>query len=694
MKSAIKRSLQDEVLRSALERALGHLERKRHQVFADIDVENLRDEARRIREEAIENLDGNLKILERNVKERGGKFFFAKDAEAANRYIIQLASHNKVKKIVKAKSMTCEEIRLNEALEEAGIEVVETDLGEWIVQLSGEKPSHITAPAMHKTKEEIAKLLSEKLGVKLPPDPVKLTKMARKTLREKYFEAEMGISGVNFAVADRGTIILVTNEGNARLVTSIPKVHVAVMGMEKVIPKLENSIALLKLLPRNATAQKLTSYVSFISPSDKFHLVVVDNGRSKMLEDEDFKEALYCIRCGGCMNFCPVFREIGGHIYSGRVYQGAMGVLWSAFVDGKGARANASKIAALCTACEKCAQVCPVRIDLPWKIAKVKSPDKLKGLAYRTFLPRRELLGLGLTTLGVVRKLGLLKPARWALGTVSKDLADVIGVLEPLEVKKPLWKRVAKKAKTNAVKVIKHPSPRYKVGYFLGCGTGFLFPDAGEATLKVLHDLDCEIYIPRHPCCGMPAFYHGDEGLAEGLARRNIKAFEINVDFIISDEASCSAFLKSYPKLLGGQASEFSEKIKELSEFLYEVGIDQILKPINASVTCHASCHLIHQGIDKKQRLLIQSIPRIEFKEQEKADLCCGGAGTYWITQHGISMRMLERKMKSLSKVDADVLIVPCSGCKLQLSWGIKKEGLGMEVFHLQEVLAKAFKQR
>src|SRR5438309_2488171 len=274
--------------------------------------------------------------------------------------------------------MVTEEIELNEALEREGIEAVETDLGEYIVQLAHEKPSHILAPAVHKSKEDISDLFADKLGTMNLKDAREMTVVARKRLREYFCTADMGITGANFAVAETGTIVLVENEGNIRLSTTLPRIHVAVMGIEKVIPTLDDLAVFLKILARSASGQKMSSYVSFITGARRtgevdgageFHLIVLDNGRTRILADEDMRESLYCLRCGACLNVCPVYQKLGGHAY-GSVYPGPIGSILTPVFAGLEKTRDLPFASTLCGACR---EICPVRIDIPRILLKLRS---------------------------------------------------------------------------------------------------------------------------------------------------------------------------------------------------------------------------------------------------------------------------------------------------------------------------------
>ena len=332
--------------------------------------EQLRQIGSDIRLHTIENMDVYLTRLEQKVVSAGGYVHWAETAEDAQRIVLQIAKEHKVKKVVKSKSMATEEIHLNRFLELADIEAIETDLGEYIIQLAGTGPSHIIVPAVHLKKEEIAALFSEKLHMDAPTDPVELARIAREVLREKFLNAEMGISGGNFLVAETGTLVMVTNEGNGRMCTTMPDLHVAVVGIDKVIPDWESLTVFLKLLARSATGQKLSTYTQFITGprreegefgSKEFHLVLLDNGRSKILKDPVGRDVLKCIRCGACANVCPVYKNVGGFAY-GSFISGPIGAILTPQILGMQA---ARELPFASTLCGACADVCPVKIPIP-----------------------------------------------------------------------------------------------------------------------------------------------------------------------------------------------------------------------------------------------------------------------------------------------------------------------------------------
>lgn len=333
------------------------------------DFEQARRTGAAIKWEAVEGLDRHLATFAEKLEARGGKVFWAANGYEAVEYILSVCRKHQARRVIKSKCMTTEEIHLNPALERAGLEVVESDLGEYIVQLRGEAPFHFVFPAMHLKRDVISKLFEENLGTAPSDDPEELTMIARRVMRRKYCEADIGISGANFAVAETGMISITENEGNARLTTSLPPVHIAVMGIEKVLPRLEDLAVMLPLLGTAGTGQWLTAYNSMIGGPrqpgevdgpEEFHVVLLDNHRTRLLADPEQRDALRCIRCGACLNVCPIFKNIGGHNY-GTTYQGPIGSVITPHLRGLKPWKHLSYSSSLCGACT---ETCPVKIDL------------------------------------------------------------------------------------------------------------------------------------------------------------------------------------------------------------------------------------------------------------------------------------------------------------------------------------------
>jgi L-lactate dehydrogenase complex protein LldF len=378
-KNNIKESLKNSSLRQNLKRALTHSLEGRRVVVNEIQDqwEDLRENAHNIKKNAIDHLYDYLVQFCEKAERNGAKIIWAKDAEEANKSILEIIKKYNGRLLVKSKSMTSEEIGLNHLLEKNNIDVVETDLGEYIIQLAEEPPSHVTAPALHKSREEIGKLFAEKLKIPYTSDPSELTKIARNVLREKFLAADIGFSGVNFAIAETGSIIIIENEGNARLSNTLPKVHIALMGIEKVIPKLSNFDVFIKILPRSATGQRITSYISIINSSktsteidgpEELYIIILDNGRSDILANPLYKESLYCVRCGACMNICPIYQRVSGQSY-GWVYPGPIGsVLTPNYLGTK----LSKDLPFGSSLCGSCTEICPVKIDIHHKLLDLR----------------------------------------------------------------------------------------------------------------------------------------------------------------------------------------------------------------------------------------------------------------------------------------------------------------------------------
>ena len=440
-----REALADEHLRGALKRATERFSEKRKEaVLERPDWEEMREEARCIKEETLTQLDRYLEEFVHHAEAAGAEVHWARDGHEACRIVCGIADVVQAGTVVKSKSMTTEEIDLNQALARGDHPTVETDLGEWIIQLAEEPPSHIIAPAIHKTKEDVGALFAEKLSIEETHDIEELTRIARRFLRKSFAEADLGVSGVNFAIAETGTILILENEGNARLTTSLPKVHVAMMGIEKILPRFGDLEVFLRLLPRSGTGQRLTSYQSLITGTtegegpEEVHIVILDNGRSAMLADRVTRQSLACIRCGACLNHCPVYREIGGHAY-GSVYPGPIGSVITPQLAGA---EKASALPFASSLCGACREVCPVKIDLPELLLELRSRIVArKGLPSspdaKSPLPRRTLERLGFK----LWAFAMGGPLRYRLFMGAARLVSRLRFLERLVPPLSTWKR-------------------------------------------------------------------------------------------------------------------------------------------------------------------------------------------------------------------------------------------------------------
>ena len=393
-------ALDDPTLKIAIDRTTGNAEKKRAVAVAAFpQFEAARDLGKRIKDHVVANLDHYLLEFERNAIASGAKVHWAATAEAASRIVVELCQQAKAKRVTRVKSMLGEEIGLPHALDEAGFERYETDLAEHIVQLAGDRPSHIVWPSMHRTREQVSALFKQSHQQPHTEETIEaMVESARRELRDKFLTADVAISGANFLIADSGATCTVTNEGNAELTTSPPRVHIVTAGIEKLVPSLPHAFSLLRLLVRSATGAEVTQYTTFhcgpkqagdLDGPEEFHIVLVDNGRSKMLADASLREMLRCIRCGACMNHCVVFRQLGGHAYGG-TYPGPMGAVLTPVLDGL---EQSRELAHACTLNGKCQEVCPVQIPLPTLLRGWRDRSWRDGLE-----PTTTRIGLGLFT--------------------------------------------------------------------------------------------------------------------------------------------------------------------------------------------------------------------------------------------------------------------------------------------------------
>ena len=702
----LRESLDNDFLRTSLDNFAVAYRESRANAFKDMDVKGLIDEIACSKDGVAANLDALYQEFKGNAEGAGITVHFAKDATEANAIIAQIAKDSDCRKIVKSKSMTAEETLLNHALEDEGLEVTETDLGEWIIQLRHEGPSHMVMPAIHLSRHQVGDLFSEVTGSKQDAEIEKLVKVARRELRQKYVEADMGITGANFAVAETGGIGLVTNEGNARLCSTLPRVHIALMGIDKLVPKLHDALRILKALPRNATGQAITSYVTWITGANEcaagadgkkeIHYVVLDNGRSELAKDPLFSQVLRCVRCGACANVCPVYRLVGGH-KMGHIYIGAIGLILTYFFHGKD---KAKNLVQNCINCEACKDICAGGIDLPRLIkeihARIQDEDghPLPSLLLGKVLRNRKLFHT------------LLRSAKWAQKPVESE--GFIRHLPMILGKEHGFKALPAIAETPFRD--KWPDirpdvaePRYRVALFSGCVQDFVYPEQMEAVIPVFAANGVSMEYPmEQSCCGLPVQMMGEKKASRDVAVQNLRAFETRAyDYIITMCASCAAHLKhNYPKLvadmpgLASKAEEFASKVIDYSSFVHDVlKVDK--EDFNASGhkgTYHSPCHLC-RGLDVHDapRQLIET-GGLEYVECVEEEVCCGFGGTFSMKFPELSSELLKKKLANVEETGADVLLTDCPGCIMQLRGGLKTKGSSIEVRHIAEILANNLK--
>ena len=706
MKSTFRESVNAALNNANLTGALGKFSEAyrvgRAKAYEGIDFEAVRERIKAAKSSAASQLDTLAERFKQQAEARGAKVFRASDPAQVKDYILALAKANKVTRVVKSKSMASEEIHLNAHLEAAGIQVKETDLGEWIIQLAGQTPSHMVMPAIHMTKEEVADVFSNEVESGQTPDIPRLVRFARGKLRTEFLQADMGITGANIAVTETGSLVIITNEGNARLVTTLPRIHVAIVGVEKLVEHLADINPILTALPRSATGQLLTSYVSILtgqvpntdgSPKE-LHIILMDNQRTAMAKDPKFKQALQCIRCGSCLNVCPVFRLVGGHVF-GKTYTGGIGTILTAWFD---ELKKSEDIQSLCIQCGNCKVVCPGMIDIPELILElrrrlaVEQGQSVAQKAIFAVVNNRRIFHAMLRAASVTQK-------PFAKGGFIRHLPLFLSDLTEFRS----LPAIAAQPFRDRFKQIRQPECREKAAFYSGCLIDFSYPEMGEAVIKVLNKAGIEVVYPdRQTCCGAPARYSGAYEVAAQNAQDNIEALlEQDVKYVVSACPTCTVALKqdfiaTFESLgltgrlgdarkLAAKAMDFSTLVKQLVDqgrLSFKEGKDL------GRFTYHDSCHL-------KRTLNASEAPRellrqagYELTEMTECDMCCGMGGSYSLKLPEIYAPILERKLGNIKATKAPLAVMDCPGCVMQIRGGFDKDGAQVKVEHTAQRLA------
>lgn len=678
----------------------------RAKAYEGIDFEELRSKIAEIKGGASEHLEELAAQFAKAAEARGAKVFRANSPEAVKDYITNLCKERGVKKIVKSKSMATEEIHLNKHLAKHGIQADETDLGEWIIQLAHQTPSHMVMPALHLTKEEVSDLFTKETGTRQSTDIQALVKVARRELREKYFAADMGISGANIAVAETGTLVICTNEGNARLVTTFPKIHVAVVGLEKLVPRYADIEPIITALPKSATSQIITSYVSMITGAaqnidgsrKELHIILMNNKRTDMAADPKFRQALQCIRCASCLNVCPVYRLVGGHVF-GDIYTGGIGTILTAWFN---EMKKSEEIQSLCIGCGKCKEVCPARIDIPELVFEIR-----RRMASKEGLPFIQKTALALINNRKVFH-QMLRAASIAQKPFVKEgfIRHMPMFLSGLSEYRSL-PPIAPEPFRDVFKKIKQPKSTTKAAFFSGCAIEFVFPRIGAAVVRVLNKAGIEVVFPEdQSCCGIPHWGSGAFDMAALAAAHNVKPLLAqDVQYVIVACASCATALKKeWPHLLKEAkmddlvplAEKIAAKTVMFSELVNKLIEEKKLTPKDGlklrTFTYHDSCHAKrHCGISQQPREALQSAG-YELKEMFECDTCCGMGGSYTVKRPEISMLMLKRKLKNIEDTGAEFVSAECPGCLIQIGGGLDKSGSKIKAKHIAELLEENLK--
>ena len=712
-------SLADSFLRRTLDKFAVEYRASRDKVFSEVAERELIGRIAEVKDSAAKHIEELYARFKQEAERRGAVVHRAADAAEACAIIAQIAAENGVKRVVKSKSMTAEEVGLNAHLKKNGIDICETDLGEWIVQLRGEGPSHMVLPAIHLSRDQVADEFEKATGEKQDHEDVqRLVKVARRELKPKFHEADMGLSGANFCIAETGTIAIVTNEGNGRLVNTLPRVHVALAGLDKLVPTIDDALTALQVLPRNATSQRITAYTTFIggagpcakSPTGRkiLHIVLLDNGRTKLAADPLFSQVFRCVRCGACANVCPVFRMVGGH-RMGHIYVGAIGlVLTYLFHD----RKIAKTLCQNCIGCGSCKAVCSGGIDLPALIGEIRARFSREDGAP---LPAR-LASVAMKNRTVFHT--LLKFMRFS----QRPVAGTDGFVRHLPMAL-FGKHGFKSLPALAPKSFREQWPtlesrpaqsKIKIALFAGCAQDFVYPQHLKAAMKVFAAAGVEVVFPmEQTCCGLPLSMLGETASAKEVARQNIAAFAGDCECIVTLCASCASHLKhGYVRLLGAEAEAFAAKVIDFSSFVARImgltgqeGTKDAgpkvenqqfpkLLTLNSKLTTekvayHASCHLCRElGVKEAPRALIrQAAEYVPSKEEES---CCGFGGTFSAKFPEISAELMRKKLENVTASGATRLVLDCPGCAMQLAGGADRQKLNLRVTHIAELLADA----
>ncbi|HSL61386.1 MAG TPA: LUD domain-containing protein [Desulfotignum sp.] len=712
-KHRLDKALDNRFLRQAMDRFAVAYRTSRQTAFQGIDVDALVREVADIKAGAIKNNAALLKAFIEKAAAHGIQVHVAQTAEDANRIIEAIARKTGSKKIVKSKSMTAEEIHLNKWLETSGLFVTETDLGEWIVQLRKEGPSHMVMPAIHLSRFQVADLFTDVTGTDQDPEIERLVKVARKELREKFVEADMGITGANYAVADTGTIGIATNEGNARLVTTLPRVHVALVGIDKLLPTIADALTVNRILPKNATGQAITSYVTWITgPTEctvtlsgkrEMHIVFLDNGRSKIAADPEFSQVLQCVRCGACANVCPVYRMVGGH-QMGHIYIGAIGLITTYFFHGL---ENAKNLVKNCTNCGACKAVCAGGIDLPHLIKQIhariqdESGHPLQSLLLAKVLKNRKLFHRMLRTAYLAQQPVVDKKTGAAAKEQGPGFLRHLPMIFSSDHNFRRLPAIAKIPFRDRFARLNQPvkDPRFTIALFSGCVQDFVYPEHLEAAMKGFARHNINVVFPMdQSCCGLPAVSMGETAAARDVALQNLDAMAVNgkdydgVDYIVTLCASCASHLThGVPKLVKAYAPEraaaFAKKVVPFSVFMNDiVGIEPVTGA-GRKTAFHSPCHLCRGlGVHGAPHDLIEKSGN-KYVPTAEEETCCGFGGSFSTTFPAVSREILSKKLDDVADSGAEMLVTECPGCVLQLRGGAVRQGRNLTVCHLSELL-------
>ena len=686
----------------------------RDRSMEEIDFERMRVKFKAIKTHVTEELDGFLAQFTQQAERAGTNVHTAATADEAVNLVRQICEQSGAKLIVKGKSMVSEEIELNHALESSDIEIVETDAGEWIVQKRHERPSHLVGPALHLGRREVGELLNRVLDVDEPislEDIPQQVRAIRNVIRPAFFEAGVGMTGANALIAESGTVMLITNEGNDRLATSMPPVQIVLAGIEKLVPTYDDAMTQLRLLGRSATGQRMTVYTSFMtgpSPGHEMHIILVDNGRRMMRSMPAFEEALHCIRCGACSNVCPPYGEVGGHVF-GHIYTGPIGLVVSGFHHGLESIAKAQS---LCLSCNACDTVCPSGIPISQQILDVRKMvveadgiNPKKGAVLEVYSRRwavDAVTRLGGRLSGPIAPKGLVRTRKLPLINKQTRFRSL-----PVPAPTPYQDQVPSGSVEEAhAPLIPSAVAGKTVAIFPGCMTDRLYPEQGMAIVQTMRALGVRLIYPGGlNCCGLPASNMGDDETAKKMAKHTIEALEkalsrTRADYIVSGSASCVAMItQDYLHIFRDEltwrtrAEALASKTMDFTSFLVNEAripagtlASETVTPV---VTYHDSCQGLNAlGLHDEPREVLTELLGCQVRELEGNRTCCGFGGAFSFDYPDIAERLMTRKLGNADATDAPLVVSDNQGCIMHLRGGADVQARSIKVAHIAELVA------